>query len=114
MNARLGRAGLVLGLLFAVLLSARVVQVQVFEPGREGVAFAVVYSALLFIPWTLAAFGFVAHGTARRALWIASGVVACLEAFTLSLAGAVLPFLIPAVLLIVAASSRRSQERPAT
>src|SRR5712691_5100602 len=84
----------------ALLLGGRLIQVQT-RPDRNGLWFALAYGGLLLAPFVVS-LGAVFRGSQRSAIvWTIAGLSALLLAFT-SLAGATLPLLIPAVLLIVA------------
>lgn len=104
----LARFGGLLGLAIALALAARLIQVQV-QPGRAGLAFALAYGVILLAPFAVSLAALVHEGRRRAGVWMVAGVVATILSFT-SLAGATLPLLVPAALLIAAGWRAASQD----
>lgn len=105
----LARFGGVLGLVFALTLAARLIQVQI-QPGRAGLGFALVYGGILLAPFVVSLAPPISEGPRRAGVWIVCGVLAILLSFT-SLGGVTLPLLVPAFFLI-RAGWRASSEAP--
>jgi hypothetical protein len=94
----LARAGGLAGLAIALVLTARLIHVQT-RPDRAGLGLALIYGGLLLVPFVVS-LAALARGSRRSAIvWTIAGAVAFLLSFT-SLAGATLPLIVPAVLLI--------------
>jgi hypothetical protein len=95
------------GLAIALVLTVRLIQVQT-RPDGAGLGFALIYGGLLLAPF-IVSLGALARGSRRSEIvWKIAGAAAFLLSLT-SLAGATLPLLFPAALL-VAAGSRPSNE----
>lgn len=105
----LARFGGVLGLAIALVLTARLIQVQI-RPGGAGLGFALAYGGILLVPFVGSLAALISEGRRRAGVWMVAGVLAILLSFT-SVAGATLPLLVPAILLI-AAGWRASSEAP--
>jgi hypothetical protein len=94
----LARAGGWGGLAIALVLIVRLILVQT-RPDGARLGFASIYGGLLLAPF-IVSLGALARGSRRSAIvWTIAGAAAFLLSLT-SLAGATLPLLIPAVLLI--------------